>query len=208
MFAPPPGVALNVNQQNVANALTGFFNRTGSIPAEFAALNAAGLTVASGELGTGIIQSSIMADNLFLNLLLDPAVAGRAGGFATGGGASPFADEEALAYAAKRRATPSERAAYAMAKKAPSLLAAQPANRWSVWGAAYGGSATIDGNATVGSQDTTARVYGVVAGADYKVSPNTLLGFALGRRRHQLFAGQRHGPRLVGPVPGRRLRAA
>ncbi len=179
-FVPPPGVTLNVNQQNVANSLTGYFNRTGSIPAAFAALNAAGLTVASGELGTGIIQSAIKADDLFLNLLLDPSVAGRAGGFATGGGASPFADEEALAYAAKRRATPSERDAYAMAKKAPSLLAAQPANRWSVWGAAYGGSATTSGNATVGSQDTTARVYGLVAGADYKVSPNTLLGFALG----------------------------
>ncbi|MDB5575021.1 MAG: autotransporter protein, partial [Bradyrhizobium sp.] len=179
-FVPPPGVTLNVNQQNVANALTGFFNRTGSIPSAFAALNAAGLTVASGELGTGIIQSSIRADNLFLNLLLDPSVAGRAGGFATGGGASPFADEEALAFGGKRRATPSERDAYAMAKKAPSLLAAQPASSWSVWGAAYGGSASIDGNAAVGSQDTTARVYGILAGADYKVSPNTLLGFALG----------------------------
>ncbi|MDP1866474.1 MAG: autotransporter domain-containing protein [Bradyrhizobium sp.] len=179
IFATPPGGSLNANQQNVANALTGFVNRTGGIPIEFAALDAAGLTIASGELGTGIIQSAIRADDLFLNLLLDPAVAGRAGGFATGGGASPFADEEALAYGAKRRATPGERAAYAMAKKAPGLLAAQSANRWSVWGAAYGGSATTGGNTSVGSQDTTSRVYGVVGGADYKVTPNTLLGFAL-----------------------------
>ncbi|MES2192834.1 MAG: autotransporter domain-containing protein [Pseudomonadota bacterium] len=179
-FAPPPGTVLNGNQQNVANALTGFFERTGSIPAAFAALNAQGLTVASGELGTGIIQSATMADNQFLNLLLDPSVAGRNGGFVPGGATPSFADEEAQAFAAKRRATPSERDAFAMAKKAPSLLAAQPANRWSVWGAAYGGSATTDGNANVGSQDTTARVYGLMAGADYKVAPNTLLGFALG----------------------------
>lgn len=180
IFVPPPSGSLNDNQQNVANTLTNFFNSTGSIPAAFASLDAAGLTIASGELGTGVIQSSIMADNLFLNLLLDPSVAGRAGGFTPGGAASQFAaDDAALAYAAKRRATPSERDAYAMAKKAPALLAAQPANRWSIWGAAYGGSATTQGDAVVGSQDTTARVYGVVAGADYKVSPNTLLGFAL-----------------------------
>jgi uncharacterized protein with beta-barrel porin domain len=178
-FIPPPSGTLNVNQQNVANTLTNFFNSTGSIPAAFAGLNAAGLTMASGELGTGVIQSSIKADDLFLNLLLDPSVAGRAGGFAPGGGASQFAaDDEASAYAAKRRASPNERDAYAMATKAP-LLSVQPVNRWSVWGAAYGGSESIGGNAVVGSQNTTARVWGVVAGADYKVSPDTLLGFAV-----------------------------
>ena len=89
----PPSGNLTINQQNVANALTNFFNSTGSIPVAFAMLSAAGLTIASGELGTGVIQSSIKADDLFLNLLLDPTIAGRAGGFATPGGApSQFAD--------------------------------------------------------------------------------------------------------------------
>jgi fibronectin-binding autotransporter adhesin len=177
-FVSPSG--LNGNQQNVANTLLKFFNSTGGIPLPFASLSAAGLTQASGELGTGIIQSAIKADDMFLNLLLDPTVAGRAGGFASGPAASQFAadDEEALAYAAKRKASSAERAAYAMATKAP-YLAPQPLNRWSVWGAAYGGSATTDGNAIVGSHDTTTRAYGVVGGADYKISPNTLIGFAL-----------------------------
>jgi uncharacterized protein with beta-barrel porin domain len=58
-------------------------------------------------------------------------------------------------------------------------MAAQPLNRWSVWGASYGGSETVGGNAVVGSQDTKASAYGLVAGADYKTDPNTLLGFAL-----------------------------
>jgi autotransporter-associated beta strand protein len=179
VFVPPPSGTLNINQQNVANALTGFFNATGHIPAALAGLNAAGLTIASGELGTGVIQSSIKADDLFLNLLLDPSVAGRAVGFAPGGVASPFAAEDAeQAYAAKRRASPAERDAYAMVAKAPPM-AAQPLDRWSVWGAAYGGSETVGGNAVVGSHDTTASVYGVVAGADYKVTPDSLLGFAL-----------------------------
>jgi uncharacterized protein with beta-barrel porin domain len=107
-------------------------------------------------------------------------VASRAGGFASGPAASQFAadDEEALAYAAKRKTSSAERDAYAMATKAP-YLAPQPANRWSVWGAAYGGSAATDGNMIVGSHDTTARAYGVVGGADYKVAPDALVGFAL-----------------------------
>ena len=176
-FNPPGG--LNINQQNVANTLTNFFNTTGSIPAAFASLNAAGLTVASGELGTGVIQSSIKADDLFLNLLLDPTIAGRGAGFSAPGSASQYAaDDDASAYAEKRLATPNERAAYAMATTAP-LLAAQPVNRWSVWGATYGGSATTNGNAVVGSQDTTARVWGIAAGADYKVTPDSLIGFAV-----------------------------
>jgi autotransporter-associated beta strand protein len=178
VFVAPGG--LNVNQQNVANAITGFFNATGSIPAAFAGLNAAGLTIASGELGTGVIQSSIKADDLFLNLLLDPTIAGRAGGFARpGGGAPQYADEDQdSAYTAKRGATPSERDAFAMVTKAPPW-SAEPAARWSVWGAAFGGSETVGGSAVVGSQDTRASVYGLVAGADYKLSPDTLLGFAL-----------------------------
>lgn len=177
-FVSPTG--LNTNQQNVANTLTNYFTTTGTIPANFAMLSAGGLTVASGELGTGVIQSSIKADDLFLNLLLDPTIAGRAGGFAPVGGASRFASEDdASAYAEKRPATSSERAAYAMATKAP-LLSPQPLNRWSVWGAGYGGTANVNGNATVGSQDTTARVWGVVGGADYKISPDSLIGFAVG----------------------------
>jgi uncharacterized protein with beta-barrel porin domain len=179
-FVPPPGVALSANQQNVANALTNFFNSTGGIPATFAGLNAAGLTIASGELGTGVIQSSIQADNLFLNLLLDPSIAGRAGGFAQAGSAAQFVadDDEASAYTGKRPATAGERDAYAMATKAP-LLASPPPSRWSVWSAGYGGSATVGGNATVGSQDTRASVFGTAVGADYRLSPDTLLGFAL-----------------------------
>ena len=82
-FTSSPG-GLTVNQQNVANTLTNFFNSTGSIPAAFAALTPAGLTTASGELGTGIIQSAINADGQFLNLMLDPTVVGRSSGFTEG----------------------------------------------------------------------------------------------------------------------------
>ena len=142
----------------------------------FAALSPQGLTIASGELGTGVIQTAIKASDMFLNLLLDPTIAGRSGGF-TAASVTPtgYADEESLAYAARRTGTATD--AFAMATKAPPLA---PLHRWSVWASGYGGSETVGGNAVVGSQDLTARVWGVASGADYKVSPDTLFGFALG----------------------------
>lgn len=178
-FAPSGG-GLTVNQQNIANTLTNFFNSTGGIPAAFAVLTPAGLTTASGELGTGIIQSAINADGQFLNLMLDPTVVGRSSGFTKAGSVAQFADsDDAAAYASMRPATAREREAFAMATKAP-LLSSQPINRWSVWAAGYGGSAQVGGNAAVGSQDLTARVWGGAAGADYRISLDTLVGFSLG----------------------------
>jgi hypothetical protein len=50
---PSFGDGLDVNQQDVADALTNFLNSTGGIPLVFGTLTSAGLTPASGELGTG-----------------------------------------------------------------------------------------------------------------------------------------------------------
>ena len=101
-FALNYGGGLNVNQQNVANALTNFFNTTGGIPVGFASLSPAGLTQVSGELATGSQQATFDAMNLFLSLMIDPFVAGRNGGFGGNAGAIPFAEESALGYAAKK----------------------------------------------------------------------------------------------------------
>jgi uncharacterized protein with beta-barrel porin domain len=51
--------------------------------------------------------------------------------------------------------------------------------RWSVWAAGFGGSQTTDGNAALGSNAATSRVFGMAAGADYIFSPRTIAGFAL-----------------------------
>ncbi len=47
--------------------------------------------------------------------------------------------------------------AFAAVTKAPPAVFAQ---RWNVWAAGYGGSQTTDGNAVVGSNNTTSAVYG------------------------------------------------
>jgi autotransporter-associated beta strand protein len=171
-FVIPGG--LNVNQQNVANALTNFFNTTGGIPMVYGTLTPAALTQASGELATGAQQTTFDAMNLFLGLLTDPFVAGRGDGPSAGGGANGYADE-ANAYAGKRRPNDALAAIYT---KAPAPVQTFEA-RWSTWIAGYGGSQTTDGNAALGSNNTTSSVYATAVGADYRFSPDTIAGFAL-----------------------------
>ena len=172
---------LNHNQQAVATTLTNFFNSTGGIPLAFGALSPQGLTQASGELATGTQQATFNAMNLFLGAMTDPFMA-RRGGDAASSSASSFAaaDGETLGYAARSNGrTASERDAYAaMARKALPMVPSF-GQRWSVWAAGYGGSQTTSGNSVVGSNTTTSSLYGTAVGADYRVSPDTLLGFAM-----------------------------
>jgi autotransporter-associated beta strand protein len=174
---------LNVNQRNVANVLDFGFNTTGSTSGLGAIFNGnilQNLTQASGELATGAQQATFNAMNLFLGLLTDPFLAGRDGGV-TPGGAQPYAEEGegSLAYAAKKQ----NAARDALAKMPTKADAARNDlfdPHWSVWGSAYGGGANIDGNAALGSNSANVRAFGFVAGADYRISPSTIAGFALG----------------------------
>ncbi|QPF87188.1 autotransporter domain-containing protein [Bradyrhizobium genosp. L] len=178
-FTPPPsgptapnfGGGLNLNQQAVANTLVNFFNSTGGIPMVYGTLTPAGLTQASGELATGSQQTTFDAMNLFLGLLTDPFM-----NRACEAGSAPRTpgypeENDASGCAAARN-----RGAFAMFTKAPPVPFVP---RWSVWAAGYGGSRSTDGNAVVGSNDTTSSVYGTAVGADYLFSPNTIAGFAL-----------------------------
>jgi autotransporter-associated beta strand protein len=172
---------LNVNQTNVANALTGFFNRTGGIPMIFGALTPRGLTIASGELPTASQQAKFDAMGMFVGLLTDPFVGGRGDPVAAGASAAQFAEESDApsAYASNGKPrSKDERDAYAaIYRKAPPFAPFMPS--WSVWGAVYGGSQTTDGNTALGSNNTRSSIYGTAVGADYRFSQNTLAGFAL-----------------------------
>jgi uncharacterized protein with beta-barrel porin domain len=177
-FAIPGG--LNGNQQNVGNALTNFFNTTGGIPMVYASLSPGGLSQAAGETATGSQQTTFDAMTQFMGLLTDPFM-NRSGNGTNGTGTTPFAEEAdaANAYAAKDPSrSKSERDAYAaIYRKAP--LAAPFVPSWSAWAAGYGGSQTTDGNAALGSNNTTSSIAGTAVGADYRFSPFTLAGFAL-----------------------------
>ncbi|MBB1091366.1 autotransporter domain-containing protein [Rhodopseudomonas palustris] len=161
---------LNGNQTQVANALSGYFARTGSIPIVFGGLTAAGLSLASGETPTGAQQSTFNAMNLFMGVLTDPFSNGRAPVDQTPG---------AMSYAAggTDARSNSARDAHAMMTKAVARPSFEP--RWVTWAAGFGGAQTTDGNATLGSTTATSRLYGIAAGADYWLSPQTVAGFAM-----------------------------
>ena len=51
--------------------------------------------------------------------------------------------------------------------------------RWTAWGAAYGGGNFANGDVAIGSNNVTAQTFGFAAGMDYHVSAYTVFGFAL-----------------------------
>jgi uncharacterized protein with beta-barrel porin domain len=174
------GGGLNPNQQSVANAINGFFNGGGTLPAGFLPLfglsgQALGnaLSQLDGEVAADAGKGASDLMTQFLNLMLDPTLDGRGGM----GGAMGFAPEQdanlpadaVLAYARALKKAPD------MVLKAPPI----PTLRWTVWAAGFGGANQTNGDPAVGSNTVTARDFGYAAGADYHFSSDTVAGFAL-----------------------------
>jgi len=171
--------SLSGNQCNVANALNNFFNSGGALPPNFVTIFgltggnlANALTLLSGEAATGSQQVAFQLENQFLGIMLDPFVDGRGGLVGAGGPALGFAPE-------REDVTDDIALAYAKILKAPPKPVSFD-QRWSVWGAGYGGSNRTTGDpAVVGSHDLAARAAGGAAGLDYRLAPGTVIGFAL-----------------------------
>ena len=170
----------SINQCNVANAISGFFNNGGTLPPNFLALFgltggnlASALTLLSGEVATGAQQPAFQMMTTFLGLMLDPFVDGRSGIGGVGGGAIGFAPE--------REELPEDIVlAYSKVLRTPVYKGSLFEQRWSVWGAGYGGYNRTSGDPVViGSHDLTARIAGGAAGLDYRIAPSTVVGFAL-----------------------------
>lgn len=206
-FVPPSG-NLNVNQQNVGNAIINYFNTNGTIPMVFGSLTPAGLTQLSGEVGSAPQQATFNAMNQFMGVITDPFIAGRGDPVNAFGAPNTYAGETALAYARKRKPNDALAAIYT---KAPVAHAFE--QRWSVWAAGFGGAQQTDGNTVVGSNNTTSNLYGTAVGADYRISRDTLVGFALagggtnftvanalGGGRSDLFQAGAFFRHIVGPA--------
>ncbi|WP_210191241.1 autotransporter domain-containing protein [Bradyrhizobium mercantei] len=168
---------LNGNQAAVGNAIANAFNSAGSIGAAFGALTPAGLTQASGELGAGSQQTTFDAMNMFLGVMTDPFMEGRGGMAATGGAAQFAGDAMSYASTGMSRAKDARDAYAGIYRKAPPQQTFE--QRWSVWAAGFGGGQSTDGSVIAGTNSTTSRIFGVAVGADYRISPDTIAGFAL-----------------------------
>ncbi len=167
------------NAGAVADGINAAMLGGADLPASFQTLFGYG----NAQLGSGLVQlagqhanaawlGSMQMMNAFLSMMLNPqggAPGGNPGalGFARGfGPGEQVPPEAAAAYAA---VTPKD-------KRAPAQNFGQ---RWGVWGQGYGGYNTTDGQASAGVADVTTRTWGLAAGADYRATANTTLGFAL-----------------------------
>lgn len=179
----PSGLSgpFTINQQNVATTLNNYFNSGGLLTQPF--LNIFGLTGTTlanaltrldGEAAVDAEATAFQSMDEFLSLMLDPFVDGRNGW--TGGGGQPlgFAPDQTSSFPADVAL------AYDAILKAPPPKPASLDQRWTAWGAAYGGSNSTNGDpAVVGSTSFTASTYGFAGGMDYHFSPDAVAGFAV-----------------------------
>jgi autotransporter-associated beta strand protein len=202
---------LNAGQQNVATSLNNFFNGGGTLPPAF--LNVFGLSGGSlataltqidGEAATDARKGAFRLMDDFLGLMLDPSLDGRNGN-------GPAAQAAGFAPEQRESFPPDVAQAYAGVLKAPPPQTFD--QRWKVWGTAFGGTSNIGGDPTIGSTKVTAHDYGFAAGMDYRLSPDTLVGFALsgggtnwnldqnlGGGRSAAFAAGAYGKTFFGPA--------
>jgi uncharacterized protein with beta-barrel porin domain len=168
LFASLLPPSASANQRAVATGLDNFVSGGGALPLGFLNLFnlspsdlANALTQISGEAGTGAAQAGTQAMNSFLSLVSNPFDNSR-----------PFAEIPPP--------PPYVKALPAKAK-ARAFGAVPEARRWSVWAAGYGGQSTANGDPfAVGSHNRSVGTFGYVTGLDYLLTPNTVVGFALG----------------------------
>jgi len=176
---------LNANQLAAATAIDRAVNASGSLPAGLASLlNASpaslpgALSQVSGEAATGTQQTTFSVMTQFLGSMLDRFIGGG-GQTATTSGVSQYAD--ASAYTSQQGSlSAKERDAYAAVYNKALPPPADPfARTWSIWVGSFGGSETTSGNNALGTNGSTSSVLGNMIGADYRISPNTVAGFAM-----------------------------
>jgi autotransporter-associated beta strand protein len=159
------------NQSNVAGGINRFVEGGGTPPAAFdALLNMSGarltnaLDQVSGQPAAAGQEAAYNASNQFMTAMFDPFAYGR--GLA---GSSAMGD-------ASKPAPPGRSSLGALSAETPRDVLSDPHLRY--WGTVYGGNTSTNGSG--GAGDTSSRTYGIVTGADYMLSPDTMLGFALG----------------------------
>jgi len=181
-FPGSPPASLPAEVVQIAGAIDAAIDANVTLPTQFSNLRGLSrpqivnaLTQLTGEVHTGAEQASFQSTNAFLRLLLDPFAETR--GRAGLGSAMGFAPE------ASARLPSDVALAYASVLKEPAA-AAQPAlasRPWNVWASGYGGRANIGGDpVNIGSHDASVRDFGYAGGLDYRITPDTTVGFALG----------------------------
>jgi uncharacterized protein with beta-barrel porin domain len=166
LFASLLPSSASTNERSVANGLDTYTSNGGTLPLAFVNLFnlsptnlANGLTQLSGEAGTGAAEAGVETMNSFLSLVT-----------------SPFTGERGFV---PTTPPPSRPMLYkGPINKGPAVAEPAP-HPWSVWGAVYGGQNNITGDSLAGTHDKSVGSIGFATGLDYRVTPDTVAGFAL-----------------------------
>jgi uncharacterized protein with beta-barrel porin domain len=166
-------VGANINQTNVANAINTYVNNGGNLTNLFGLLAQSGtplnnsLSQLEGQNSTGIQNGVFESGDIFLRTLLDPFNDGRLD--------NQIGVTTPLGYADEPKPPPNPATMALKVKPATDTFEA----RWTGWGVTYGGYGTAHGDATLGSVNTNTQAFGEMVGADYRMSRDTTVGFAI-----------------------------
>lgn len=162
----------------VAAAIDAFIAGGGTLPLSFSLLLllseeelAAAFAQLSGQAATGVAPAATQAMDSLLAMLLNPYDEDRVGSF---GDERDEPDTiRALGYGPEDSEPHGTGTALA-------TFGTQPVPRhWGVWAAVYGGHNTTAGDLSLGSNDRSTQTAGLAIGLDYRVTPDTKLGFAI-----------------------------
>ena len=212
-------LGLSGNQRAVGNALEAAYSTTltgqqalfyGNV---LASPTTNVLTQLSGESNAGAGQiAAFQLTNQFLLLMLNP--------FGLGASTAALAPPRtgpvrgAISGCPGARACPEGGPGLCGGDAGCTRVLACTAPRWNVWAAGFGAANNTNGDpAGAGTHSFAARTAGIAAGLDYKVTPDTLIGFALAggdttwglaqglRGGHSdAFQAGLYGSQLFGPV--------
>jgi uncharacterized protein with beta-barrel porin domain len=121
----------------------------------------------AGEAGTAVAPAGIQAMNSFLRLVLNPFAGNRLLDFI----GEPVKPETIVFKDPVNPQSPNS-------VRGP--FGAPDQRRWSIWGAAHGGHSSVDGKTLAGSHERSVSTVSIATGLDYLITPNTVVGFALG----------------------------
>ena len=164
---------LSPNQTHVANALNSYFNRGGALPPGFVTVFgqtgpalASSLSQLSGEGITAAQNVAHRSSDLFVSTITDQTT------FYGGVGAPANSIILGEPVSGIRE--------LADAPATSSVAPAQRTRTWRVWATGFGGTETIHGDAASGSNRQASDIYGGSLGVDYQLTPNNLIGVAIG----------------------------
>jgi uncharacterized protein with beta-barrel porin domain len=180
----------SANQRAVAGAIDTYASHGGVVPVTFQVLRgvfsarqlASTFTQLSGEAGTGVGPTNIAAMHSFMALIFDAASDDVRGVEVPESSVPPpnpsplRGTVHSLGYAEEDR--PISSGPFGFLAGGP-FTAPPKRSPWSVWGAGYGGQTMASGDAFLGSHDRSTSTYGFAAGAGYRATRDTKVGFVL-----------------------------